>query len=302
MTKMEKSRNQRITRITLWGAIANLLLTLVKFLAGIFGKSAAMTADAVHSLTDLISDAVVLVMVKISSKGKDKSHDYGHGKFETLATLVVSLLLLVVGVGLMSKGIESIRFVMGGGTIEKPSMIALWAAVISIAVKEILYQWTARVGKAVDSQAVIANAWHHRSDALSSVGSLVGIGGAILLGGKWTVLDPIVGCIISIVIIVVAVKISIPALNELTDASLPDEIESQIMGIIQSVEKVENVHDLRTCRNGQNYIIDAHVVLDPMMTVAEAHDITVKIEAALRQEYGADTLIAIHVEPDEDAD
>lgn len=299
---MEKSRNQRITDITLWGAIANLLLTLVKFLAGIFGKSAAMTADAVHSLTDLISDAVVLVMVKISSKGKDKSHDYGHGKFETLATLVVSLLLLVVGVGLMSKGIESIRFVIGGGTIEKPSMIALWAAVISIAVKEILYQWTARVGKAVDSQAVIANAWHHRSDALSSVGSLVGIGGAILLGGKWTVLDPIVGCIISIVIIVVAVKISIPALNELTDASLPDEIENQIMGIIQSVEKVENVHDLRTCRNGQNYIIDAHVVLDPMMTVAEAHDITVKIEAALRQEYGADTLIAIHVEPDEDAD
>ena len=299
---MEKSRNQRITNITLWGAIANLLLTFVKFLAGIFGKSAAMTADAVHSLTDLISDAVVLVMVKISSKGKDKSHDYGHGKFETLATLVVSLLLLVVGVGLMLKGIESIRFVIGGGTIEKPSMIALWAAVISIAVKEILYQWTARVGKAVESQAVIANAWHHRSDALSSVGSLVGIGGAILLGGKWTVLDPIVGCIISIVIIVVAVKISIPALNELTDASLSDEIESQIMGIIQSVEKVENVHDLRTCRNGQNYIIDAHVVLDPMMTVAEAHDITVKIEAALRQEYGADTLIAIHVEPDENAD
>ena len=299
---MNKSRNQRITNVTLWGAIANLLLTLVKFLAGIFGKSAAMTADAVHSLTDLISDAVVLVMVKISSKGKDKSHDYGHGKFETLATLVVSLLLLVVGVGLMSKGIESIRFVIGGGTIEKPSMIALWAAVISIAVKEILYQWTARVGKAVESQAVVANAWHHRSDALSSVGSLVGIGGAILLGGKWTVLDPIVGCIISIVIIVVAVKISIPALNELTDASLSDEIENQIMSIIQSVEKVENVHDLRTCRNGQNYIIDAHVVLDPMMTVAEAHDITVKIEATLRQEYGAGTLIAIHVEPDEDAD
>lgn len=296
------SRSQRITAITLWGAIANLALALMKFLAGIFGKSAAMTADAIHSLSDLVSDAVVLAMVKISSKGKDKSHDYGHGKFETLATLVVSLLLLVVGVGLMSKGIESIRFVIGGGIIGKPSMIALWAAIVSIAVKEILYQWTARVGKAVDSQAVIANAWHHRSDALSSVGSFIGIGGAILLGGKWTVLDPIVGCIISIVIIVVAVKISIPALNELTDASLSDEIEGKIMNIIQSVEKVENVHDLRTRRNGQNYIIDAHIVLDPLMTVAEAHDITVKIEAALRQEYGAGTLIALHVEPDENAE
>lgn len=299
---MTQSRTQRITNITLWGAIANLTLTLVKFIAGFFGHSAAMVADAVHSLSDLVSDAVVLVMVKISSKGKDKGHDYGHGKFETLATLVVSLLLLVVGVSLMSKGIESIRFVIGGGTIEKPGMIALGAAVISIAVKEFLYQWTARVGKAVNSQAVIANAWHHRSDALSSVGSLIGIGGAILLGGKWTVLDPIVGCIISIVIIVVAVKISIPALSELTDASLSEEIESQIMDIIQSVEKVENVHDLRTRRNGQNYIIDAHVVLDPLMTVAEAHDITVQIETALRKEFGEGTLIAIHVEPDEDAD
>ena len=176
-------REQEISQVTVWGAIVNVALSGLKLLAGILGHSAAMLADAVHSLSDLVSDAVVLIMVRIASKGQDKSHDYGHGKFETLATLVVSLLLLVVGVGLMSKGIESIRFVIGGGTIEKPSMIALWAAVISIAVKEILYQWTAHVGKAVESQAVVANAWHHRSDALSSVGSLVGIGGAILLGG-----------------------------------------------------------------------------------------------------------------------
>lgn len=218
-----ENRGGKIMSVTIWGAVANLVLTLAKLAAGIFGRSTAMAADAVHSFSDLISDAVVLIMVKVAGKEKDKSHDFGHGKFETLATLAVSLLLLVVGVSLMSKGIEKIRFVAAGGIIEKPGMIALWAALFSIVVKEILYQWTACVGRAVNSQTMIANAWHHRSDALSSVGALAGIGGAIFLGGKWTVLDPIVGCIISIVIIVVSVKISIPAINELTDASLPEK-------------------------------------------------------------------------------
>lgn len=297
-----QTREKQIISVTVWGAVANVLLTLVKFVAGIWGRSAAMVADAVHSLSDLISDAVVLVMVKIASKDKDKSHDFGHGKFETLATVVVSLLLLVVGVSLMSRGIDKINFVFHGGVIEKPAKIALWAALFSIVVKEVLYQWTAHVGKAANSQALIANAWHHRSDALSSVGALIGIGGAILLGGNWTVLDPIVGCIISIVIIVVAVKMSIPAINELTDASLPDETENQILDIIRSVDQVENVHNLKTRRSGPCVIIDAHIVVDHEMNVASAHQITVRIEQALYEQFGSNTQISIHVEPDEDAE
>ena len=297
-----QTREKQIISVTIWGAVANIVLTLAKLAAGILGRSAAMVADAIHSLSDLISDAVVLAMVKIAGKDKDESHNFGHGKFETLATVVVSLLLLVVGVSLMSKGIEKIRFVAGGGVIEKPGMIALWAALFSIAVKEVMYQWTARVGKSVNSQTLVANAWHHRSDALSSVGALIGIGGAILLGGKWTVLDPIVGCIISIVIIVMAVKISIPAINELTDASLSEETENRILDIISSVDKVENVHNLKTRRSGPCVIIDAHIVVDPMMNVYDAHQSTVQIEKDLYEQFGYNAQISIHVEPHEDAE
>ncbi|MDO5442422.1 MAG: cation diffusion facilitator family transporter [Bacteroidia bacterium] len=296
------NREHAISTVTVWGAIGNVVLCVFKAVAGILGKSSAMVADAVHSLSDLVSDIVVLVMVRIASKGKDKSHDYGHGKFETLATVAVSLLLLVVGAKLMVGAIERIRFASGGGTLEAPGTIALWAALVSIAVKEFLYQWTARVGKRVDSPAMIANAWHHRSDALSSVGSALGIGGAILLGGKWTILDPIVGAVISIVIIVVAVKMSIPAINELTEASLPDETEERILSIFRSVPGIDNVHDLRTRRSGPDIIIDVHIVVDPEMTVAAAHDITAEAESTIRQEFGAGTQISIHVEPNEDSD
>lgn len=299
---MQDERARIISSVTLWGAFCNFALSSLKIVAGIWGHSSAMVADAVHSFSDLISDIVVLVMVRISSRGKDKGHDYGHGKFETLATVLVSLLLLVVGVRLIGNAVDRIRYVVGGGVIEAPGTIALWAALVSIAVKEILYQWTARAGRRVDSPAMIANAWHHRSDALSSVGSALGIGGAILLGGRWTVLDPAVGCIISIVIIVVAVKMALPALDELTEASLPDDVESNIISAIEAVSGVENVHNLKTRRIGHNISIDTHIVVDPNMSVADAHTITELIEKAIRSEYGENTLVSIHVEPDVDAE
>ena len=297
-----EERGHTISMVTVWGAVANMALSVMKLVAGIVGRSSAMVADAVHSFSDLVSDIVVLVMVRVASKGKDKSHDYGHGKFETLATVIISLLLLVVGARLMISAVERIRFVLEGGELEAPGRIALWAAVISIIVKELLYQWTSRVGKLVDSQAMVANAWHHRSDALSSVGSAVGIGGAILLGGKWTILDPVVGAVISIVIIVVAVQMAVPAINELTEASLPDNVENRIMDLIRAVSGVENVHDLRTRRSGPEIIIDVHIVVDPEMTVAAAHDITIEAETAVRKEFGEGTQLSIHVEPNEDSD
>lgn len=298
----DRERESTISKVTVWGAAGNLALCLFKALAGIFGRSSAMVADAVHSLSDLVSDIVVLVMVRVASKGKDKSHDYGHGKFETLATLAVSLLLLVVGAKLMAEAIERIRFVSNGGVLPAPGRIALWAAFVSIAVKEILYQWTARVGKRVESPAMIANAWHHRSDALSSVGSAAGIGGAILFGGKWTILDPLVGGIISILIVVVAVKMAVPAVNELTEASLPDETEEKILFLISSVRGVDNVHDLKTRRIGPDIMVDVHIVVDSDMTVAAAHDITIAAENAVRAEFGAGTQLSIHVEPNEYSD
>lgn len=299
---MNEERGNTITKVTVWGAVCNMLLAVGKLFAGLYGRSAAMVADAVHSFSDLVSDFVVIIMVKVAGKGHDKGHDYGHGKFETLATAIVSLLLITVGGKLMAGAVSRIRTVIGGGTLEAPGFIALWAAIASIAVKEILYQWTARTGRRVNSSAMIANAWHHRSDALSSVGSALGISGAILLGGKWTILDPIVCVIISIVIIVVAVKMAIPALAELTEASLPDETEDHITAIIESVPGVDNAHALKTRRNGPNIIIDAHIVVKPEMSVYEAHEITTQVEDAIRNEFGEETQVSIHVEPHIDAE
>lgn len=292
-----KSREKEIYTVTIAGAATNMALVAVKFVAGIVGKSTAMVADAIHSLSDLVSDVIVVAMVAISSKAQDKGHDYGHGKFETLATVAVSILLLIVGGKLFYTGMSKIRAVIGGGTIEAPQTIALWAALISIAFKEILFQWTARVGRKTNSPAVVTNAWHHRTDALSSIGSAIGIGAAILFGGKWAILDPIVGCLISIFIFVIAIKMCLPALNELTEASLPDDVESKMVELIKSVDGVKNVHELKTRKSGPSIIIDAHMVVDPEMSVLEAHAITEKVEDLLRENFGKEMQISLHVEP-----
>ena len=295
------NRTKDIQNITLWGAFCNIALTIVKFVAGILGGSTAMLADAVHSASDLVTDIIVIVFTRISGKGKDKGHDYGHGKFETLATVVVSLMLLVVGAEMIKSSYQQIRSAVEGNPLPAPEMIALWAAVISIISKEFLYQWTVKVGKRLSSPVVIANAWHHRTDALSSVGSLVGIAGAIALGGEWTILDPLVGAVISIVIIVMAVKMSIPALAELTEASLPEKTEQKMLEIIRSVEGVRGVHELKTRLCGHYCIADFHIVVDPETTILESHETTVIIERKLREEFGEETQINIHVEPSDDS-
>jgi cation diffusion facilitator family transporter len=292
------NREKEIRNITLWGAVVNIVLTIGKIAAGIFGKSAAMVADGIHSLSDLASDIIVLIFTHISSKGQDKKHAFGHGKFETLATLIVSVILVVVGARLMGNAIKSIVGVFNGIDIPKPGYIALIAAAVSILAKEFIYQATVKVGKKTGSTAVIANAWHHRSDAFSSIGSLIGIGGAILLGNKWTILDPIVSCIISIAIIVVAVKMALPSLEELLETSLPEEIEKEIIQTISAVKGVVDVHDLRTRRNGMTFIINAHIIVSSQISIVEAHDISTEAEEAIRKKYGPETHISIHVEPD----
>ena len=284
--------------MTLWGALVNMGLTVFKLLAGIFGRSAAMVADGIHSLSDLLSDAVVLIFTHISSKGNDKGHSFGHGKFETFATMIVSLMLLIVGAGMVKNGINSIIDILNGNILPKPGWIAIAAAVVSIAAKEILYRVTARVGRKVDSPVVIANAWHHRSDAMSSLGSLVGIGGAMILGSKWTILDPLAACAISIAIIVVAVKMGLPSIEELLEASLPEDVEYEIRETASAVPGVRNIHALKTRRNGVSYIIDAHILVDPQISVVESHEIASQVENALSSRYGKETQVNIHVEPD----
>lgn len=294
-------RTAKVTFVTLVGSIVNIILTVFKIIAGVLGRSTAMIADGIHSLSDLLSDIVVIVFVKISAKGRDKDHDYGHGKFETFATLIISLMLIVVAVNLMSGGISKIRLILDGGEVSSPGMIALWAAVASIVLKEILYHYTIIQGKALNSPMMIANAWHHRSDAFSSIGSLLGIGGAIFLGDKFVILDPITGCVISIFILVMAVKMSVPAIKELLDVSLPDEVEQEIETTAKSIPGVIDLHELKTRREGPGIIMEGHLVLNSHISLKEAHDISKKVEDALRKKFGSETQISLHLEPEDDS-
>ena len=291
------NREKEIFKVTLVGSAANVLLTVFKFVAGIVGHSAAMTADAVHSLSDLLTDAVVLVFVRISGKPEDCGHDYGHGKYETLATTVIGIALAVVAVGIGWKAVESLLFWYRGGTLPAPGMLALWAALVSVALKELVYQYTVRRGKALNSPAVEANAWHHRSDALSSLGTLLGIGGAILLGNRWTVLDPLAGLVVAFFILRVAWKLLKGGFDELMEASLPDEVEREIITIVTSFPDVRDPHHLRTRRIGSRYAIELHIRMDGAMTLAESHARTCEIEQALKARFGATTHITLHVEP-----
>ena len=290
-------RERSIYRVTILGSIVNLLLLVFKFAAGILGHSAAMVADAVHSLSDFVTDIIVLLFVRISNKPQDESHDYGHGKYETLATALIGVILFFVGLGILWNGGMSIWHVIQGQPLEAPGSMALVAALVSIVAKELLYQYTVLVGKRVDSQAVVANAWHHRSDALSSIGTASGIGGAILLGDDWRVLDPIAAVVVSLFILKMAYKLVVPSFEELMDRSLSEEIEADIRKVLLEFPEASQPHNLRTRRIGNNCSVDVHIRMDGNLTLAHSHEITRAMEQRLRELLGQGTFINIHVEP-----
>lgn len=290
-------RQRALTRVTVTGGISNLLLMLLKMAAGIIGRSGAMVADAIHSLSDFLTDAVVLLFVRISAKPDDESHDYGHGKFETLATCLIAVTLFAVAVSILIKSAMAIAEVTQGLVLPQPGLIALLAAAISIAVKEGLYWYTYLNGKKWNSQVVIANAWHHRSDAFSSIATLIGIGCAYFLGERWRVMDPIAAIIVGAMIVKVSVNIFLPAINELLECSLPKETEDRILEIVNANPAVKDPHKLKTRRIGNRIAIEVHIRVDSTMSVKDSHDITVDIENRLKQEYGPDTLVIVHVEP-----
>lgn len=291
------SRENEIYRITILGSIINLLLTALKFVAGVLGASAAMIADAVHSLSDLLTDFVVLLFVRISNRPADVDHNYGHGKYETLATTIIAVALLAAGGVLLAEGVEKIVAASHGEPLNVPGRIALWAALLSIAAKELIYQLTVAVAKRVDSSALRANAWHHRTDALSSVATALGIGGALLFGGRWAILDPIAAVIVSIFIIVAAGKMLHEAVQDLLERSLPTEVEQEIRAIVEEDKDMSRLHNLRTRRVGAIYSIEMHVRMRGDLSLQEAHEHSVQLEKRLRQRFGEKTLITIHLEP-----
>lgn len=291
------TREKGIYRITLIGSLANLLLTLLKFIAGWLGHSSAMIADAIHSLSDLITDIVVIAFVKISSRPADKSFTYGYGKYETLGTCVIALVLIGVGVNVMVQGSLDTVGHFRGEELPEPSMLALWAALISIAVKELVYQYTVRAGRNLNSPAMVANAWHHRSDALSSVGTFIGIAGAIFLGKEWRVLDPIAAIIVSLFIMRVGWRLLRTSLNELLEKALPAEDEQRILDIVASLPDVCQPHHLRTRHIGNRVAIDMHIRIDGNATLNHAHALATELEHRLKDAFGDNALVSIHTEP-----
>ena len=290
-------RNKEIYKVTLVGGAVNVILLLFKFVAGIMGHSAAMVADAVHSLSDFITDVIVILFVRISGKPQDKGHDYGHGKYETLAMTIIGLALLAVATGILYSGITKIVHWANGGELAAPGTLALWAALLSIALKEAVYRYSMVKARQLNSQAVEANAWHHRSDALSSIGTAIGIGGAIFLGQRWTVLDPVASVIVGLFIVHVSVSLLRNGIGDLMEQSLPDEVEAEILQLAGSVNGVAEPHDLRTRRIGNHYAIELHILMDGQIPLKEAHDKASEVEDILMQHYGEGTHVVVHVEP-----
>jgi len=291
------TREKEIYKVTLWGSAGNLALVAFKAVAGLLGHSPAMVADAVHSLSDFVTDVVVLVFVGISAKPQDESHDYGHGKFETMASFFIGLALVAAAAGIIVSGSMKLVDWWGGAELEAPGAIALWAALLSIAVKEVLYQYTARKGRRLGSQVMIANAWHHRSDALSSIGAAVGIGGAICLGDRWTVLDPLASIVVGLMLVGVAWQLLKVSMGELTECSLPAETEKEIEDIIRSFPDVSEPHNLRTRSIGSRMAIEAHVRMDGSLPLQVAHERATAIEHKLKDRFGRRTHVTIHMEP-----
>lgn len=291
------SREKEIYKVTLIGSAVNAVLIILKFVAGILGRSSAMVADAVHSLSDFVTDIIVLIFVKIAGKPKDKSHDYGHGKFETLATLIIGLILAVAGVALMINGIKLVIHSLHGNELPRPTWLALVIAVISILSKEWLYRYTSGKGREVNSQAVVANAWHHRSDAVSSGGTLIGIAGAMFLGEHWRILDPLAAIVVSFFIIKSGYDIMKPCISELLEASLPETQEQEIIDLVKGIEGIREVNNLRTRRIGNNVAIDLNARMDGTQSLSDAHAKATLAEQAIKKHFGDNSIINIHMEP-----
>lgn len=290
-------RERKAARVTWVGFFINLILSAAKVAAGIVGRSSAMIADGIHSLSDFVTDLIVIVFIKISAKNEDSDHPYGHGKFETFASMLISFALFIVAIGIFYSGSVKIYEVLNGRTIERPTYLALVMAAVSIVVKEGLYWYTIIIGRKIDSPAVIANGWHHRSDAFSSIGTLIGISGAMFLGERWRILDPITSVIVGIFIIGVAYKLARPSIQELLEMSLPQEIEQNIEQKIQATPGVITFHHLRTRKNGNAFIIDMHIKVDARSSIVEAHDIATHVENNLKAAFGKHTQVNVHIEP-----
>ncbi len=297
MTREISLRTKKALYVTWISVLLNIALFAFKLFAGIIGRSSALVADAGHSLSDLATDIVILLGFQFVDKPADKNHNYGHGKVETLILIIIGVLLFAWGLKIIWDGVNKVISNTFGTTLPQPGGIAFFAALLSIFTKEWLYRWTVKLGKEIKSEAIVANAWHHRSDAFSSIGAAVGIGGAILLGPKWRILDPIAAIVLGLFIIQVAINSTRVSINELLEASLSEEMKSEILTIIRNIPGVKNPHDMKTRKIGNNMAIDIHIEVDKSLSILEAHDIATRVEEKIKKVFGKGTFVSVHIEP-----
>ena len=283
-------------RCTLVGMTSDVCLSVLKITTGIFGRSSAILADGIHSISDTVTDALVYAMVRLSGKGIDERYRYGRGKYETLAAFLISIILVVVAGGLMIEGAKDVWSSFHGETLERPRNIALIVGIIAVIVKESLYHYTRLKGRKTGSSALKAYAWHHRADALSTAATLLGVAGAMFLGERWRVLDPLAAIAVSVLILVLAYRLGRPAIEELLEVSLPQDEQDKIAAIVNGTPGVKAFHNLRTRRNGNLRVVDMHIKVDGELSVVQSHDITRAIERQLIEALG-EVMTNIHVEP-----
>ena len=293
----EIRRAERAKKVKWIGMIVNVVLSAAKIVAGIFGKSGAMIADGIHSVSDSVTDIIVLVFIGVAAKGENPTFRYGHGKFETFATMLISVALMAVAAGMFVSSASLIIDAFQGRPLPRPTFLALTMALISIAVKEWLFRYTRIAGEHINSMALVANAWHHRSDAFSSIAVAAGISCAMFLGDEWRVLDPIAAAVVSLLIALVAYRLLMPSVRELLEVSLSKEETREIGAEIAKTDGINAFHHLRTRKNGNVYILDFHIKVAPSLTVVAAHDIADRAEKALKKKYGQQTIVNIHIEP-----
>jgi len=294
---MKSDEFKIIRRVTLVGLWINVVLVVAKLFFGYTGNSDALVADGYHSVSDFITDFIVIVFVATAYKAADREHPYGHGKYETAATVLISLILLGVGLFIGYEGVAALVGTLYGETLPQPDTMTLYVAVVSILAKEFCYRYTIMYGRRLDSSALRANAWHHRSDAISSIATVVGVSLAVFMGEDWRIMDPIASIVIAVMIAVSALKIAMPSVNELLEISLPEQTLRDMHREIKSVPGVLKVHNLRSRRNGHSYIVDVNIHVDPEITVRQGHAISTAVERRLQEHYGSDMITYVHIEP-----
>ncbi len=295
--KKQNSKIYDINKVTLIGILVNLFLSGIKISAGIFGNSSALFADGLHSLSDFSTDIIAYLGARLGNRPPDDYHNYGYGKYETLATLIIAIFLGFVALQIFISAFQTILSVYRGQVLEHPSWWAFIAALTSILLNEGLFRYSLAVGKKIKSDSIIANAWHHRSDGWTSIGALIGVGGALLLGGQWVVLDPVAAMIVSILVLRVAIQIFLPAIQELLDFTLHKKELKKISSIIKKYREVHEYHKLRSRKVGGNIVLEFHIVLDGNLSLKKSHDIADALECELKDALGNSTIITIHIEP-----